>query len=208
MSTELEELFTMLARSLYETDPALVAHPLEVDSLAARWLPYAQVRRTLGVPTNEDYELLLMRLLSGEEGFVFADEALQDDLRRETGSLNPDLTALRTYGAARVTLAREAVRRVLDLAEQDLPPPPPAAGPSRPSMPVAAPVPDPSAPPPRGRAAPKRVCQYCGQDLPAGYDVHFCAHCGFNVQTLRCAGCSAEMEPTWRFCVNCGRASG
>lgn len=207
MSADVEGLFTLLARSLYAENPAFVAQPLEVAELAARWAPYAAVRRELGVPTNEDYELLVMRLISGEGGFIFADDALQDDLRREAASLNPDLTALRTYGAARITLAREAVRRVLSLGEDALPAQAPVAAPAPRSAASVAPVaPDPTALAPAPRIAPRTSCQFCGLELPAGREVHFCPACGCNVRALRCAGCSAELEPSWRFCITCGRA--
>jgi hypothetical protein len=206
VSSEVEGLFTLLARSLHSANPAFVTQPLEVAELPARWIPYALVRRELGVPTNEDYELLLMRLISGESGLIFADEALQDDLRREAASINPDLTALRTYGAARITLAREAVRRVLELSDEALPAPPPVVPPPRPSAPAAPAAPDPTALAPAPRVALKVSCQYCGHELPTGREVHFCPACGLNVRALRCAGCSSELEPTWRFCVTCGRA--
>lgn len=202
---DLEAFFTFLARSLHTANASALAQPLEVAEIAARWAPYAQVRRSLSIPSNEDYELLLMRLLAGEGGFVFADESLQDDLRREVESTNPDLTALRTYGAARITLAREPVRRVLGLTAEELP----AAPPPKETRPLAPPRPavgDPTAPAPETRAPQPQVCQFCGQGLPTGRPVNFCPHCGLNVATRRCPGCSAEVQPGWRFCVTCGRA--
>jgi hypothetical protein len=208
MDDALDGLFTVLARNLYAANPAFITQPLEVAELSSRWAPYAQVRRVVDVPTNEDYELLLMRLLSGEGGLLFADEAMQEDLQREAASLNPDLTALRTYGTVRVTMARAALRRVLDLSEEALPAPPPPKPIPRPSAPAAPAVPNPTvAVPtaPRPSAAP--ACQYCAAALPTGRIVHFCPHCGLNVQAVHCAGCSAELEPGWRFCVGCGRAA-
>ncbi len=50
-------------------------------------------------------------------------------------------------------------------------------------------------------------CRYCGQPLPEGRDVQFCPHCGQNLRVRRCAACSAELEPAWKFCVACGRAA-
>jgi len=165
---------------------------------------------SMSIPTNEDYEILLMQLISGEGGYVFADETMQDDLRNEVTSSNPDLTALRTYGAARITLAREQVRRVLKLAPDEMPQAPAAAEP-RPVRPPPSPgevIGDPTADAPLARKAPPPACQFCGQKLPDGRTVHFCPQCGLNVSTRRCAGCSSEIQPGWRFCVNCGRAIG
>lgn len=50
-------------------------------------------------------------------------------------------------------------------------------------------------------------CRYCGQPLPEGRDVQFCPQCGQNLRVRRCAACSAELEPAWKFCVACGRAA-
>jgi hypothetical protein len=165
------------------------------------------MRRELSIATNEDYELLLMRLLSGEGGFIFADESLQDDLRREVASSNPDLSALRTYGAARITLARAFVARVLGVTAEQLPPPAPA----REAKPAVSPViaaGDPTATPPPARVVQPDACQFCGHTLPTGRAVQFCPQCGLNVSTRRCPGCSGEIQPGWRFCVTCGRAIG
>lgn len=205
MTDELEPLFAHLARGLHTSSPGAVVQPIDVASITARWAPYAQVRGALGIATNEDYEVLLMRLLSGEGGYIFADESLQDDLRREVSSPNPDLTALRTYGAARVTLAREHARRVLELAADALP----ATTVETPSRipPKRAPlVGDPTAPAPGAKVAQVPACQYCGHALPTGRTVRFCPHCGLNVDRRLCPGCSSEVQPDWRFCITCGRA--
>jgi hypothetical protein len=209
-SDDLVALFTHVAQALHALRADGVVQPIEIAELTARWAPYASMRKALGIATNEDYELLVMRLVSGEGGYVFADESLQDDLRREVASPNPDLTALRTYGAARITLAREPLRRVLHLSPDQLPAPAPAAERPAPRMtaPQANPVGDPTAPAPAARITPPPVCQFCGGMLPGGRPVNFCPQCGLNVSTRRCAGCSSEIQPGWRFCVTCGRAVG
>ena len=38
--------------------------------------------------------------------------------------------------------------------------------------------------------------------------VAYCPHCGLNVTTQLCPGCSSEVAPGWKFCVTCGRAIG
>ncbi len=205
MTDELEPLFAHLAKTLHTSNPNAVVQPIEVASISARWAPYSQVKGALGIPTNEDYEVLLMRLLSGEGGYIFADESLQDDLRREVSSPNPDLTALRTYGAARVSLAREQARRVLKLTAESLPVTPVESASRIP--PKRAPlVGDPTAAAPAARAAQVPACQYCGHSLPTGRTVRFCPHCGLNVDRRLCPGCSSEVQSDWRFCITCGRA--
>ncbi|HYV96683.1 MAG TPA: zinc ribbon domain-containing protein [Gemmatimonadaceae bacterium] len=206
MADDVEALFTYIARALRASNTSAVVEPLEVAEVTVRWAPYAKVRGELGIATNEDYELLLMRLLAGEGGFVFADESLQDDLRREVTSPNPDLTALRTYGAARITLAREHTKRVLGLETGDLPTASADTAATRLQSLAASPVGDPTAVTPEPRVAAPPTCQFCGHGLPTGRTVHFCPHCGLNVGMKRCPGCSSEILPGWKFCVTCGRA--
>jgi hypothetical protein len=212
-----------------------------------------------------------MRLISGERGFVFADDVMQDDLRRELESGNPDLRALHAYGTAKVTLAQYAMRQVLESAPAATPsipeprasdpapeapvpmemwdtaarvgaspPPPPsgaqsaspvanalealqrqlpptlaelgeamsAAAPAKPHVPFqarGARIPDPTAD--TAIRPPRPGCRFCGQMLPEGREVTFCPHCGQNLKVRRCPGCSAEVDPTWKFCVTCGRAN-
>lgn len=207
---DLGVLFTHVARSLHAARPDAIVQPLEIAEISARWAPYSAMRKELGIATNEDYELLLMRLVAGEGGYVFADESLQDDLRRELESKNPDLTALRTYGAARITLGREPLRRALNLTPEQLPSAPATRGaaPARITSPKLSPVGDPTAAVPAARVTAPSVCQFCGQGLPSGRPVQFCPQCGLNVAMRRCPGCSAEIQPGWRFCVTCGRAIG
>jgi hypothetical protein len=61
-----------------------------------------------------------------------------------------------------------------------------------------------------GSAAPEpatALCPYCSQGLPTDRPLKYCPHCGLNLRIRRCAGCSAEMEAEWKFCVTCGRAA-
>lgn len=86
---------------------------------------------------------------------------------------------------------------------------PPLNPPLRPSIPQA----------PRGVSVPTPVvnvvldespadeCPYCSRALPADRTLKYCPHCGLNLRIRRCAGCSAEMESEWKFCVTCGRSA-
>ena len=271
MADELERLFRILVRRVRDVRPENLSRPFEVAEILRTFVPYRASRADVGVETAEDYEILVLRLLSGERGLVFADDAMQEDLRRELDSGNPDLRALHAYGTARVTLAQHAMRQVLESS-----PPASAAG-TVPSD-LAVPATDHAAPSHEGTArldggmardahartpdaaevsaaldalqrqlpptlaeldavlaatgdakprasfhargqnipdptadatarTPRPGCRFCGQMLPEGRAVTFCPHCGQNLKVRRCPGCSAELDPTWKFCVTCGRAS-
>lgn len=262
MSDQLERLFRVLVFRVRDVRPEHLSRPFEVGEILRTFAPYRTTRAEVGVETAEDYEVLLLRLLSGERGFLFTDDAMQEDLRRELDSGNPDLRALHAYGTAKVTLAQHAMRQVLessppgvpaasaaapsaalrdieggavgavsreapsrapnaaevaaalDALQRQLPPTLAelgeamgAAGEARPHAAYQARgsrIPDPTAE--SVARNPRPGCRFCGQALPEGRDVTFCPHCGQNLRVHRCPGCSAEMDPAWKFCVVCGRA--
>lgn len=217
----LDLLFERLVRAVRDKRPEFLTHPFEVAELI-ELVPYRSVRAEGAVETNDDYSHALTRLLAGERGYVFADDLLQDDLRAELSSPNPDLAAWRAYTTSRVTISQEHARK----AGESMPPaaaPASAQGDGSASpaplseAPTAPTAPKPmrpsSAAPPRpldpeAETAPRSQrpgCRYCGQELPEDRQVHFCPSCGQNLLIRRCAACSAELEPGWKFCVACGR---
>lgn len=272
MADQLERLFRALVHRVRDVRPENLTRPFEVGDILRTFVPYRATRAEVGVETAEDYEVLVLRLLSGERGFVFADDAMQDDLRRELDSGNPDLRALQAYGTAKLSLAQHAMRQVLEAAPAPVVPPPSSAAPdASPAPSASAPSAAPAATAAPGAAAaassaaapradatpalesiqrtlpptlaelgeaiseaveprphapyvarssripdptaestvrtPRAGCRFCGQPLPEGREVTFCPHCGQNLKVRRCPGCSAEIEPSWKFCVTCGRAS-
>jgi hypothetical protein len=60
--------------------------PFTVQELYDTLVPYRHYRRDLGIETNQDYEAALTRLLSGENGYIRADQAMQDRLKKELAS--------------------------------------------------------------------------------------------------------------------------
>ncbi len=197
----LDLLFQRLAQAVHRVRPE-AAPSLTVGELLDTFAPYKRLRTALGLEIAEDYEVLVMRLVSGERGLIFADEVMQDDLKRELASGNPDLRALKTYRQAKVTLSAQGVKGAVaagapaedDVA--DVESAPPAA------VTLSAAVTPPAEPTP-----PRAGCRYCAQPLPVGRDVVFCPFCGQNLTVRRCAGCSAELEDGWKFCVACGRSA-
>lgn len=257
---ELDRLFQRVVRAVRDARPENLSRPLEVGELLDL-VPYRAVRSDVGVMTNDDFAHTVTRLLAGERGYLFVDDLMQDDLKTELASPNPNLTAYRSYVNARVTLSQEHTRRLLEsmgaapeagigvpmepASAQTAPPPSPAS--ATPARVSAAPVAKPSASTPAtlastphreaptgprreaptGPRAPHAVssprpldpdavalhrearpgCKYCGQALPEGREVRYCPACGQNLLMRRCAACSAELEPAWKFCVACGRAA-
>jgi predicted RNA-binding Zn-ribbon protein involved in translation (DUF1610 family) len=223
---ELDRLFSRLVRGVRDTRPEYLSRAFEVGEMLG-FVPYASVRAEVGFETNDDYAHAISRLLSGERGYLFADELMQDDLRAELASPNPDLAAYKAYANARITLALEPTRKALEamgppaeplatvLGVEEAPTqpprapvPPPEASRAAPRRSIAAPAPRPLDPSAVAPARPSRPgCRYCGQPLPDGREVHFCPSCGQNLRVRRCGACSAELEAGWKFCISCGRAA-
>ena len=114
MADELDRLFRALVLRVRDVRPENLSRPFEVGDILRTFVPYRATRAEVGVETAEDYEVLIVRLLAGERGYIFSDDIMQDDLRRELDSGNPDLRALQAYGTAKVTLAQHAMRQVLE----------------------------------------------------------------------------------------------
>ncbi len=209
----LDLLFRRLVVTAQAADA--LARPIDLGELMDTLVPYKAARRDGLLETNDDYLHAVMRLVAGERELVFADDLMQDDLRNELASPNPDLGLLRTYLNATVRLSSIAVDRVLS-GDTNID--------TRPSTPLATvvvqeePVPTASPPAPVGTApgtVPGTVptatsshdCPYCAQVLPTDRDVRYCPNCGINLKTRRCPGCSTEIESAWKFCVTCGRSA-
>ena len=50
------------------------------------------------------------------------------------------------------------------------------------------------------------ACPECRRSLPEGRRANFCPFCGAPVAPGACVDCGESVEPSWRFCLNCGRA--
>lgn len=202
-------LFRRLVLAAQSADA--LARPIEVGEILDTLVTYRAARRDGGIETHDDYLHAMMRIFAGERELVFADDLMQDDLRNEVASSNPDLGVLRTYASAKLRLSTTAVQRVLagDTAI-DLRPATPVATPVVPAAPIptsgSAAMPRPaggvSASEPQGAE-----CPYCAHALPTDRVVKYCPGCGINLRVRRCPGCSTEIESEWKFCVTCGRSA-
>ncbi|MBX7118765.1 MAG: zinc ribbon domain-containing protein [Gemmatimonadaceae bacterium] len=140
--------------------------PVTVGEILETLAPYAAARRDGALDTLEDYLHALTRLVSGEGDRMYGDDLMQDDLKAELVSTNPDLQAVRTYAQSKVRLSSAAAAEVLagDTAIDLTPPTPlgvkrvsgasPAQGTGRPSGAAPAARPSAAAPRPSGAGRP------------------------------------------------------
>ena len=217
----LDLLFRRLVLTAQAADA--LARPIDLIELMDQFVPYKAARRDGKIETLDDYRHTMMQLVAGERDYVFADDLMQDDLRNELASTNPDLGLLRTYLNATVRLSSTAAARVLsgDIAI-DLRPSTPlglTAVQHEPVLAESAPehlsTPSPTPVAEAGTASVQRPnlatsshdCPYCAAVLPTDRDVRYCPNCGINLKIRRCPGCSTEIESAWKFCVTCGRSA-
>lgn len=226
---ELDRMFRRLVHNVRAGFPDLVSRPFEVSALHQHLIPYRLNRRELAIDSAEEYELTLMRLLAGTRGLLSGDPDMQEALRAELESPNPDLSVFRAWGTASVSIAPTALRALDGQSPEAVRVQNPAAtarqaemaGRATMELPTsgsstavtsvatppsaritAAPAPAPAAAAPRGHGI---GCRYCGGELPDGREAQFCPHCGQNLSIKQCPACSTELEVEWQYCITCGR---
>lgn len=192
----LDRMYHLLVRTIRAKHPQLLTSPFSVSELHQRVLPYRHFRRELELETNQEYELILMELLTGARGYLDVDERLRDELGRELASASPEPGRVRDYADAQVSLNASTL--------------PPRATPASAAAPAAgaksASVGGTKRPPPDvEEPAAGEGCRYCGGVLPTGRTVTYCPHCGQNLKVHNCPACGAELEAGWKFCVSCGK---
>jgi hypothetical protein len=145
---DLDRILQRLVQRIRAEYPEYMNRPFEVSELYQNIVPYRHNRRELAIETNQDYELALLRLLAGERGYLMGDASMQDAVKRELASPNPNTALFREFAAARVSLSQEAARRYEQLSSAESkpddvrtvsaapPPPRPAAPPPPPPRPA------------------------------------------------------------------------
>lgn len=108
---DLDRLFLLLVERASTQYPDHLSHPFEVAELYQSLVPYRHYRRELGIETNGDYELALVRLLAGERGYLQGESDMQEAMKKEIAGNNPNTSIFREYAASRVGLPADAVRR-------------------------------------------------------------------------------------------------
>ena len=183
--TDLERFFERLVRNVaaidQQTGPAADSRCRDQGHPC---LPYRSNRRALGLEGTEDYEELLVRLVSGEGGLVTTSpQDVADWCARQMASLTPDLSGIPGQAAATITVTPEAMARIFGNKS--------AKGEA------------PSGSTNEATVGPEK-CPHCDIKLPTNRAVNFCPACGRSVTLIPCDSCGADLDPGWRFCANCG----
>ena len=179
--TDLERFFERIVRNIAAIDQQMVRQPIPVVDIKSRILPYRSNRRALGLEASEEYEELLVRLVSQEGGLVTTTpQDVADWCARQMSSLAPDLSGIPGQTAATITVNEDALHRVLGARADAITPTAtgPAVGPEK--------------------------CPHCQGKLPTSRAVNFCPVCGRSVTLIPCDSCGADLDPGWRYCANCG----
>lgn len=204
---DVARLFETLVRALADAGGDL-RRPLQVSAIYQQVVPYRRYRQDLGFDTNEDYEMALLRLLAGEQGYasLHPPEA-QDTLAAEAGAVNPDPGLVREFAGAVVRLDPGKAARVLgDEARYAPAAAGKAAEPVEEILRGAAFAAEPE-PPQAHPPVAQEICRNCGRSLPLHREVVYCPFCGGQAGERTCAGCGEQLEEGWRFCVRCGAPS-
>lgn len=208
---DLDRLFQRLVANIRNGHAEYLSVPFTVAELHDTLVPYRHYRRDLGIETNQDYEAAVTRLISGERGYIRADETMQQRLKKELTSAHTEPGLFREYASARISLVPEAVnnlgvpipsqnsggysvgKRVATAGRGGDGAPATNEGTTSFTMPALTAMEIPEG------------CRYCGGTLPEGRAITYCPNCGQNLAAKHCAGCGAELDPAWKFCVSCGK---
>lgn len=190
---DLDRVFHRLVSNIRHRHAEYLTLPFTVQELYETLIPYRHHRRELGIETNQDYEIAVSRLLSGERDYLLADQSMQEKLRAELLSGHGDPGAFRDFANAKVSLAPEALRRIraLTASGTDAAAPTDVEGKSQSrassgavatapaavnkTFPVSSPPPPPSdsAPVEAAKAAPAALSSMMNASVPEG-----CRFCG------------------------------
>ena len=204
--TELERLAVALLAQ-WRADGGGDHDSIAVSALLDRVLPYRAARRILGIDASEDYEALLLRLLSEEEALVQVTPGDAAELARATANSRlPDLGVLHLLRPASFTFASRVLAQPVAVV------PPVAAEPAS-TWQAAALEPEPipvhrEEPSSRETESPRdsevEGCWSCGASLPARRNARFCPFCGADQRQPACSACGAVAERGWKHCADCG----
>ncbi|HSM61224.1 MAG TPA: zinc ribbon domain-containing protein [Longimicrobiales bacterium] len=207
----LERFHRTLVGEIAAKRPEYLHGPFTVAEIYQDLVPYGTHRDDIGVDMNGDYEHALVRILSGEGGFLILEsEPALRALREELKSSNPDTSIYREFAAVDVRLNPAAASASTDAWRNGG-----AAGHAVEEPPIEDLVPvgdlapsDGSASSEPAAAPASTTCPWCRADLPQRASLRYCPFCGTDVNVVPCPGCGEELEPDWRFCIACGTEVG
>src|SRR5688572_23764100 len=152
---DLDRIFRRLVTNLRASYPQLLSTSFSAEELYQVIVPYRHNRQELGIDTNQDYEMALMRLLSGERGYLVVDRDVREALTRELESSNPDTSLFRAFNDRMVAVSADAIGLADPMARPDdarIAPPAMDTRPPGPVRPTAGnPAVGSAVPPTRGR---------------------------------------------------------
>ena len=106
---DLDRIVRRLLQNLRGSYPQYLSAPFSTEELYQVIVPYRHNRQELGIDTNQDYEMALMRLLSGERGYLVVDRDVRESLTQELESSNPDTSLFRAFNDRSVSVSADAV---------------------------------------------------------------------------------------------------
>ncbi|UCF19699.1 MAG: zinc ribbon domain-containing protein [Gemmatimonadota bacterium] len=232
---DLDRLYFAMVETLRREKPSALREPLRVLELHERLIPYRRVRNRVGFVSNDDYEIALTRLLSGERNYIEGDRDMQAELSAGLAEILPDT---RRYLAFPETRVRLNPREIPPPGDTRYAPPEVQEAARRPEENAGTQVdsatgrPDKQAEEEEGPAVVDSAevalvesgaaavdesvargsrehfddCPRCKGQLPDRAD--YCPHCGCGLQPESCLVCGAELEATWSYCARCGSRRG
>ena len=106
---DLDRLYLELVEILRREQPRALGQPLRLLDVHERFIPYRRVRNRVGLYSNDDYEIALTRLLSGERGYLDADRDVQQELSSGLAEILPDARRYLAFPETRVMLNVEKI---------------------------------------------------------------------------------------------------
>ena len=101
----LERFLEVLVQQITATRPEYLTAPFTVAEIYQDLVPYRSHRNLIGVEMNGDYEDALMRMLSGEGGYLVLDsEVARREMQAELAGPNPNTALFHEFAAVDVRL--------------------------------------------------------------------------------------------------------
>lgn len=101
---DLDRLAFRLVRRARESYPQFLTHGFALADVEERLLPYVEARREMADGTTAAWETTVLRLLSGERGYISPDPALRDACLRALQNPSPAVSLVRgvAYGTLKL----------------------------------------------------------------------------------------------------------
>ncbi|AHG89907.1 Double zinc ribbon [Gemmatirosa kalamazoonensis] len=101
---DLDRLHERLVANVRDGFPHLLERTFRLGDIQEHLVPYRTNRPSLRFESARQYELALMRLASGERGYLRVEPTVADAFRRALASPEPDAAVLRDHALATVAL--------------------------------------------------------------------------------------------------------